>query len=134
MKTTYALIDDDTFFATWLNEIVQRVSPLLTHIGTFSETVAAAKGITRLKPDILFLDMQIDTFDGLELLDLLDYRPLTIVVSGSDDYQERAKSLGVLDYLTKPVSPDALEVAVGRALWLIRAEHARQEIKLRQSQ
>ena len=77
--------------------------------------------------------MQIDCFDGLELLDLLDYQPLTIVVSGSDDYAERAQKLGVLDYLTKPVSESALEVAVGRALWLIRAERTRQEIKRRQS-
>jgi len=134
MKTTYALLDDDQVFTIWLNDVVSKVSPLLTHVGSYSETIAAASGITRLKPDILFLDMQIDCFDGLELLDLLDYQPLTIAVSGSEEYADRAKRVGVLEYLTKPVQEGALEAAVGRALWLIRAEKTRQEIKLRQSQ
>ncbi|MEM9328761.1 MAG: response regulator [Bacteroidota bacterium] len=134
MRTTYALLDDDQVFTTWLNHLIHKLHPLLEHAGSFSETVDAARAVTRLKPDILFLDMQIDCFNGLEFLEVLDYKPVTIVVSGSDNYKKRAARLGALDYLVKPVSEEALQAAVGRALWLIRSERDRQEIKLRQSQ
>ncbi len=130
MQTTYVILDDDPVFTTWLHHLVGKLHPVLTHLGSYHESVDAAKAVTSKKPDILFLDMQIDAFNGLEFLEVLDYKPITIVVSASEHYKVRAKRLGALDYLCKPISEHALQTAVGKALWQVRSERSQFDDKI----
>lgn len=65
----------------------------------------------RYKPDLIITDIQMPQMDGLEMLTLLkelDVRSRTVILTGYSefDYARKAISLGVKDYLLKPIGPE----------------------------
>jgi two-component system LytT family response regulator len=68
-----------------------------------------------LKPDLLFLDVQMPGETGLELLDSLEPPiPHVIFTTAYDEFAVKAFELNAVDYLLKPVDPSRLASAVGR--------------------
>ena len=83
--------------------------------------VDAAEVITRERPDILFLDIQMPEVDGFALLDQIgpDAVPAIVFVTAYDSYALRAFEVHALDYLLKPFDDrrfaEALKLAKKRA-------------------
>jgi two-component system LytT family response regulator len=79
-----------------------------------TEAVAA---IARLRPDILFLDVQMPELDGLALLDLIgpDAVPAVVFVTAFDRYALQAFEAQALDYLLKPYSDARFQAVLARA-------------------
>ena len=75
----------------------------------------AVKQVGELKPDIVFLDIQMPKLDGFEVLDLLDPGPLVIFVTAYDEHALRAFEVNAVDYLLKPYSRERLREALARA-------------------
>jgi two-component system LytT family response regulator len=71
--------------------------------------------VAELKPDILFLDIQMPKLDGFEVLELLDPQPAVIFVTAYEQYALRAFEVHALDYLLKPFSKDRFDNALARA-------------------
>ncbi len=71
--------------------------------------------IRDLKPDLLFLDVQMPGRTGFEVLEELEHVPLVIFTTAYDEYALRAFEVNALDYLLKPVAPDRLAAALARA-------------------
>lgn len=116
MKKTYVIVDDDLAFSLLLEKQLSKFSSLEC-AATYHDTLSAARGISKLKPDILFLDMEIDSLNGLEVLESLENKPKTIVISSSTRFMETALSLEVYDYLKKPVqSMDRLKTALRKVM------------------
>jgi two-component system, LytTR family, response regulator len=55
-----------------------------------------------LRPQLVFLDVQMPGLSGLELLDRLSYEPTIVFTTAHDEYAVRAFELGAVDYLLKP--------------------------------
>ena len=102
MNYTYIILDDDMAFVSLLKKQLSHF-PNLEFLEAYYTTVQAAKGITKFKPDILFLDMEIDALNGLDVLSVLEYQPKTIVISSTTAPMEEALALDVYDYIKKPV-------------------------------
>ncbi|HEY0630141.1 MAG TPA: response regulator, partial [Sphingomicrobium sp.] len=77
----------------------------------------AIEAIRRRKPDLLFLDVQMPEFDGLDVLELLgmDLPRAIIFVTAHDEYALRAFEAGALDYLLKPFDDARFTRALARA-------------------
>ena len=75
----------------------------------------AVKTVTELRPDLLFLDVQMPKLDGFEVLELLASPPVVIFVTAFDEYALRAFGVHAVDYLLKPCDPERLNVALERA-------------------
>ena len=75
----------------------------------------AVKQVGDLKPDLVFLDIQMPKLDGFEVLDLLDPGPLVIFVTAYDEHALRAFEVNAVDYLLKPYSRQRLQEALVRA-------------------
>jgi two-component system, LytTR family, response regulator len=75
----------------------------------------AVKTITELKPDLVFLDIQMPKLDGFEVLELLDPQPTVIFITAYDQHALRAFEVHAVDYLMKPFSPERFEEALIRA-------------------
>ena len=73
------------------------------------------KSIPELKPDLLFLDVQMPKLDGFEVLELMDARPHVIFVTAYDKFAMKAFDAAAVDYLLKPFSLERFRVALGRA-------------------
>jgi two-component system LytT family response regulator len=80
------------------------------------------KMINELKPDLVFLDIQMPKITGFELLELLEHKPQIIFVTAYDQYAIKAFEFNAADYLLKPYSKDRLIEAVDKVLDRIQME------------
>lgn len=71
--------------------------------------------IAAVKPDLLFLDVQMPGASGIELLESLEPpAPQVIFTTAYDEFAVKAFELNALDYLLKPVDPSRLAAALGK--------------------
>jgi two-component system LytT family response regulator len=73
------------------------------------------KAVNELRPDLLFLDVQMPKLDGFEVLELIDHHPAVIFVTAFDQYAMRAFDAHAVDYLLKPFGRERFERALERA-------------------
>ena len=83
-------------------------------IGEAEYGLQAIDKIERLRPDLVFLDIQMPGLDGFGVLDALHEPPPIIFVTAYDEYALRAFEVSALDYLLKPYSQDRLDAAIRR--------------------
>jgi DNA-binding LytR/AlgR family response regulator len=76
----------------------------------------ALREIARLKPDLVFMDLQMPGLGGFDVIRQLpaDALPIVVIVTAYDQHAIRAFEAGALDYLLKPVSRERLEKALDR--------------------
>lgn len=89
--------------------------PFMEWVGEAADSEEAMEQITRLKPDLLLLDIQMPGKSGFDLLTDLAGQPGTpeiIFVTAFDQYAVRAFDINALDYLLKPVRRERLEKAL----------------------
>lgn len=85
--------------------------------------------IDRLRPDIITLDIQLPGGSGFDLLERLGVAaPATIFVTAFDHHAQRAFDAHAIDYVTKPLEPARLQVAVARACARLRATSSEERV------
>ena len=86
-------------------------------VGQFGDGAAALDGIARLRPDLVFIDIDMPGMSGLDVLGALApaARPMAILLTAYDQFALAAFSLDVLDYLLKPIDEDRFDEALERA-------------------
>lgn len=77
------------------------------------------KLINELKPDLIFLDIQMPKITGFEMLEILEVPPVIIFTTAFDQYALKAFEVNATDYLLKPFSQDRFAEAIERARRLI---------------
>jgi two-component system LytT family response regulator len=77
------------------------------------------KAVQELKPDLIFLDVQMPRFNGFEMLELLDNPPSVIFTTAFDEYALKAFETHAIDYILKPVTKERFDKAVNK--WLATA-------------
>jgi two-component system, LytTR family, response regulator len=84
--------------------------------------------ILSLRPDLVFLDIQMPHMNGFELLAHLPQRDFQVIFTTAfDDYAIQAFKVNAIDYLLKPIDPDDLLQAVSKARKKIMTESGRNE-------
>src|SRR5919106_3338907 len=75
-------------------------------VGEASDGASAVSAVARLRPDLIFLDVQMPTFDGFEVLDRAVPPECAVVfVTAYDHYAVRAFEANAVGYLLKPITP-----------------------------
>jgi two-component system response regulator AlgR len=113
------LIVDDEPLAVERMQVICAELDHLAVVGTASDGGAALRLVEALSPDLLLLDMTMPEMDGLEVARALagrDVRPAVIFVTAHDDFAVEAFDLEAVDYVLKPVTPERLQRAIGRAV------------------
>jgi len=113
------LIDDEPLARSLLKNFLHEIENLEI-VGEYENGFEGLKGITELKPDLIFLDIQMPKLNGFEMLELLDDLPLVIFVTAYDQYAIKAFENNAVDYLLKPFAQDRLIAAVDKAKELIQ--------------
>jgi two-component system LytT family response regulator len=83
-------------------------------VGEAANADEAEERIAELKPDLLFLDINMPGRDGFQLLESLDHAPHVIFVTAYDEHALHAFQVNALDYLMKPIDPERLEAALNK--------------------
>lgn len=109
------IVEDNTEAREGLARMVDTDIAELTLAGSAGSVVEAAKLANQLQPELLLLDIELPDGNGFDLLQLLNYSPKVIFITGSEEYAIRAFRVSAIDYLLKPVTAAQLKEAVGRA-------------------
>jgi two-component system LytT family response regulator len=84
-------------------------------LGTSNDSVAAIEEVNRLKPEILFLDVEMPGNNGFEFLAKISFHDLIVIfVTAYRDYAVEAFKENALDYIVKPISPKAFKSCLER--------------------
>lgn len=111
MKLRAYLIDDEPLAVDRLSRLLADTGRVEV-IGSATEPEAALSAFATELPDVCFLDIQMPRLDGFELLAKLPVQPITIFTTAHEEYALRAFSVNSVDYLLKPIEPDALDRAL----------------------
>ena len=86
-------------------------------VGEFGDGTSAYEGIVALKPDLVFVDVEMPGKSGLDVLAALPpaQRPMAILLTAYDGFAVQAFELAALDYLLKPVDDERFDEALDRA-------------------
>ena len=112
-KRTAILVDDERLARRELSHLLS-AHPAISVVGQAASVDEAASMVSKLDPDVIFLDIQMPKRSGFELLDACDVRGQVVFVTAHDVHAIRAFEVNALDYLLKPVHPDRLALTVAR--------------------
>ncbi|PHN05268.1 LytR/AlgR family response regulator transcription factor [Flavilitoribacter nigricans] len=113
--TIKTLLVDDEYLALNLLETFAGKLPELEVVGKCKSPVQAMEVLGREAVDLLFLDIQMPTVSGINLLKSLPQAPVTIFTTAYADYAVDAFNLNAVDYLLKPFSFERFLQAVQKA-------------------
>jgi two-component system, LytTR family, response regulator len=117
------VVDDEPLARDMIREMLDG-DPEAEIIGECAGGREAVEAIQSLKPDLIFLDIQMPELGGFEVLESLKGNgiPYVIFATAYDQYAVRAFEVHALDYLLKPFDRERFETAWNRAKLLIRED------------
>jgi len=83
-------------------------------IGEFDNGFDGLKAINELRPEVIFLDVQMPKLTGFEMLEVLEHKPEVIFTTAYDQYAIDAFEQNAVDYLLKPFSKERFEEAIAK--------------------
>jgi len=113
MSIKTILIDDEPLAIMELQAMLKKHTDIDV-VATAENAVEAIEKIKEYKPDLFFLDINMPSKSGFDLLEELDEAPLVIFVTAYDQYAIKAFDVNALDYILKPVNTDRLTEAIER--------------------
>lgn len=96
-------VDDEPFSLAKINGFIAKV-PYLMLISSFSSAIEALAFMKQNSVDLIFLDVQMKNFTGMQLLEIMNPKPAVILTTAYDQYALKGYELNVTDYLLKPYS------------------------------
>jgi len=111
------IVDDEPIARQVLREELELIDGVEV-IGEADNGAKALDQITRHKPDLVLLDLQMPAMSGFEVVNAIrrgSHMPVIVIVTAYDSYAIEAFEAGAIDYLLKPVGQERLRQAVERA-------------------
>jgi two-component system, LytTR family, response regulator len=112
-KIRAVIVDDEDLARQMLREFLAQHDEIEV-AAECANGFEAVKAVTELKPDLLFLDIQMPKLDGFEVLELIGTDMAIVFVTAYDEYAIRAFEIHAVDYLLKPFGADRFETALQR--------------------
>ncbi|MDW3651380.1 MAG: LytTR family DNA-binding domain-containing protein [Bacteroidia bacterium] len=123
------LVENEKNLREVLKKLLQIHCPEVEVVGEADSVTSALEAIPQHEFDLLFLDIEMDDGTGLDLLSQLKKRSFHVIfVTAYDKYAIHAFRFSAIDYLLKPVDPDALESAIAKVKELQQKEMETQQL------
>jgi two-component system LytT family response regulator len=121
MNITCLIIDDEQLARELLREYIGQI-PNMSVIGEASKGKDAVEMIDEMKPDLIFLDVQMPGMTGFDVLDEIEHDPFVIFTTAYDQYAIKAFEKNAVDYLLKPLDQERFKLAIERAVNRMKLE------------
>jgi two-component system LytT family response regulator len=128
MQIRALIADDEPAARARLRRLLDHY-PEIRIVGEAEDGIDALRSLEQLRPELLFLDVEMPGLNGFEVLHGLTAdvpRPLTIFITGFHEYALEAFRTRAIAYLLKPIEEEHLREMVMRATILVRSESSRQ--------
>jgi two-component system, LytTR family, response regulator len=118
------IVDDEPLALEGLRILLAR-EPDLDLVAAVTTEDEAVEAILEHRPDLVFLDIQLEGGDGFRVVARVvkEHFPVVVFVTAHDEHALRAFDAFAIDYVLKPVDPDRLRVAIGRVRLALRSRH-----------
>ncbi len=118
-KGTCVIVDDELRSRNNIALLIKQYLPGLEVLGMADGGTQAREILSKVTPDILFLDVQMPGEDGFDLLESLETKDFALVfVTAFEKYALRAIKVSAIDYVLKPIEVAALQEATQKGLAL----------------
>ena len=108
------IIDDEPPARMRLQKLLGNFSEMFQVVGIAEDGLEAKEKIEELKPDLIFLDIEMPELTGFEMLEQLTFIPFVIFCTAYDQYSLKAFDTNSVDYLLKPVRLERLQQTVNK--------------------
>lgn len=115
---TCIIIDDEPLALELLEDFISKIS-FLELVATCSNGFEATNILHTQKVDLIFTDIEMPNFSGIDIIKSLDYTPNFIFTTAYSHYAVEGFNLNAIDYLVKPIPFHRFLKAATRALNLI---------------
>ncbi len=107
---TALIVDDETPSREELKALLTS-APDIEIVGECANAIEGLSAVHRLRPDVLFLDIQMPRVSGLEMVGMIEASalPHIVFVTAYDEHALKAFEEHATDYLLKPIDPQRLE-------------------------
>lgn len=112
------IIDDELNARLALRGIIEENFPEIVILDECKDVPSAVKSINKFKPDVIFLDISMPGYSGLELFQFFEPNEMSfqvIFLTAYSEYAINAFELSAIDYILKPIRIEALERAIQKA-------------------
>jgi two-component system LytT family response regulator len=116
-------VDDEKLARDLLREYLENF-PDIELVAECDQGSDAVEKIDKLKPDIVFLDVQMPGMTGFDVLEDIEHEPYVIFTTAYDQYAIKAFEKNAVDYLLKPLDEERFRTSVNRALKRKVLEHS----------
>ena len=122
------LVDDEPLAVSRLRRMLEETGRAEI-AGASSDPGEALEQLRRIRPDVLFLDIEMPGISGFDLLERLgDPQPLVVFTTAYDRYALDAFKVNSIDYLLKPVEPAQLDRALNKLDRILGGSEARGDV------
>jgi two-component system, LytTR family, response regulator len=108
------IVEDEPLAIDALKKLVKNHAGFINIVGVARDGKTGASMIEELKPDLIFLDVNIPVINGLEMLHQLSYQPHVVFTTAYDEHAIKAFELNSIDYLLKPISSERFSKTIQR--------------------
>ncbi len=106
------VIDDERPARLMVNRLAASYPDIIEIVGEATNGTTAIQLIDKVKPDLIFLDIQMPDFNGFEVLTRINHQPLVIFTTAFEQYAIKAFQENTLDYLVKPIEESRFEKSI----------------------
>jgi two-component system, LytTR family, response regulator len=121
MNITCVIVDDEKLARDLLQEYLQQM-PEMQVLAECSKGKDAVETIDKLKPDLVFLDVQMPGMSGFDVLEEITHDPYVIFCTAYDQYAIKAFEKNAVDYILKPLDQERFKLGVERAINRMKVE------------
>ena len=135
MNVRAIIIEDEKRSQDTLLNLLRRYCEFIEVVDVADSVDDGIEKINRLKPDLIFLDIELKNGTGFQILDQVKHKKMAIIFTTAyEEYALRAFKYASIDYLLKPISIDALKAATNKYQnWFAQEEYIDERIELLKS-
>lgn len=115
MKIKCLIIEDEKLAAEKLSGFIKKIT-VLELVSTFNDGISAINFLKSNTVDLIFLDIEMKDFNGIQFLKALQVKPAVIITSAYEKYAIAGYEFSVVDYLLKPYTLERFLQSVDKAI------------------
>lgn len=132
---TAVLIDDDSNLRDGMRGLLAFYAPDIAIIGEAEDVANGVIAIDKLKPQVIFLDIQLNDGTGFDVLEQIAAKngkttSHIVFLTAHEQYAIKAFRFSALDFLLKPVDPDELQIVITKIRTIIEKKDSYEHIDL----
>lgn len=128
-KIKTLIIDDEEDGRATLNLFLEEYCPEIEIVGFAASKLTGIEAINRLRPELVFLDIEMPEGNGFELLDEIPEKNFELIfVTAYDEFAINAIKVSAIDYLLKPINVEELQDSVQKAIQRIQLAEGHKQL------